>query len=256
MKNTITKINLSNLKKCGQVWDDMPENESGRLCLKCSNTIIDFRNLTDSEIAKTHLFSDYKVCGLYKKEQLYKPQRKTKSGILNKWNSFYLGVFSFLAFNSYGQKDSKSINTEQTAQKYDALKIKKSAENNETVEVARDSVFISGKLTDETNVALPFANVIIKGTRVGVTSNYEGVYMLDVTKVLDSLSKVTLVYSYIGYNKIEKTIDSDFLKAEENRTINVKFIEGEVIEFVVYERAPFHKRVWNGIKNIFRRKKE
>ena len=77
--NRVTKINLSNLKKCNQVWADMPENEKGKLCLKCSNTIIDFRKMTDSEIAETHLFSEEKVCGLYTKEQLAKPKKEEKN---------------------------------------------------------------------------------------------------------------------------------------------------------------------------------
>ncbi|AZQ43593.1 hypothetical protein [Nonlabens ponticola] len=79
----VTKINLSNLKQCDQVWTDMPKNEMGRLCLKCSNTIVDFRKMTDSEVAETHLFSEQKVCGLYNKEQLAKPSQEQKQLKLN-----------------------------------------------------------------------------------------------------------------------------------------------------------------------------
>ncbi|WP_127844574.1 hypothetical protein [Psychroflexus aestuariivivens] len=61
--NSVTKINLSNLKSCNQVWTDMRENERGRLCQKCQNTVIDFRNKSDSEVAEIHLFTEGKVCG-------------------------------------------------------------------------------------------------------------------------------------------------------------------------------------------------
>jgi len=59
------KINLSNLKKCGQSWDDMSPHEDGRLCSECKHTIIDFREFTDQEIAERHIFTPGKVCGIY-----------------------------------------------------------------------------------------------------------------------------------------------------------------------------------------------
>ncbi|TXK71707.1 carboxypeptidase-like regulatory domain-containing protein [Mesonia sp. HuA40] len=255
--NRVTKINLSNLKKCNQVWADMPENEKGRLCLKCSNTIIDFRNMTDSEIAKTHLFSEQKVCGLYNKEQLAKPKQKEKNIKINYWNSFYFGLFSFLSFSSYSQEKTESVKTEQTEKKYDLLNKTEKAEVKKKSTVKNDSIYISGRLTDNNSEPLPYANVIIKGTHTGVTSDFDGVYRLNITKEIDSLKKITLIYSYIGFVTTEITVDYEhLLQNKENRRIDVEFKEGEIIEFVVYERAPFHKRVWNGIKNIFRKKKQ
>lgn len=254
--NRVTKINLSNLKKCNQVWTEMPENEKGRLCLKCSNTIIDFRKMTDSEIAETHLFSKQKVCGLYKKKQLAKPKQKEKNIKLNNWNSFYFVLISFLSFSSYSQEKTEPVKTEQTEKKYDLLnKIAKEEIKKKSI-AKNDSIYISGKLTDNNSEPLPYANIIIKGTRTGITSNIDGIYRLNVTKELDSLKEITLVYSYIGFETTEITVDYEHLLNTENRTMNVEFKEGEIIEFVVYERAPFHKRVWNGIKNIFRKKKQ
>lgn len=251
----VTKINLSNLKKCNQVWNDMPKNEKGRICLKCSNTIIDFRNMADSEIAETHLFSEQKVCGLYKKEQLDKPKQKENNIKINNWNSFYFGLFSFLSLSSYGQEITEPVKTEQTEKKYDLLNKTEKEESKKKNAVKNDSIYISGRLTDNNSEPLPFANVIIKGTRTGITSDFDGFYRLNVTKEIDSLKEITLTYSYVGFETTKITVDYEHLQNKENRSINVKFNEGEVIEFVVYERAPFHKRIWNGIKNIFGKKK-
>lgn len=253
LMNRVTKINLSNLKKCNQVWNDMPENEKGRLCLKCSNTIIDFRKMTDSEIAETHLFSEQKVCGLYKKEQLAKPKQKEKNIKINNWNSFYFGLFSFLSFSSYSQEKTEPIKTEQTEKKYDSISNEVIKNKPERQSIVKDSIIISGRLTDENNEPLPGGNVIIKGTKIGASSDFDGLYRLSIKKELDSLKKLTLIYSYIGYKTTERIIETDI----NERVINIefKYDPNSITEFIVTYKAPFHKRVWYRIKNIFRKKK-
>ena len=250
--NTVTKINLSNLKKCNQVWTDMPENDRGRLCLKCNNTIIDFRSLTDSEIAETHVFSEQKVCGLYKKEQLQKPTKETKTLKLNNWNSFYFGLFSFLSFNSFGQEKSEPPKTEQTEKKYVSIinKIKTAEEK----VIIKDSTYISGIITDESNSPLPGANIIVKGTRIGVSTNFDGFYRINITDILEKNDNIILTVSYIGYETVERLIEKKQVINLDNRSVNIQLEESaEIIEFYI-KRAPIHKRIWYKVKNIFRKK--
>ena len=60
---------------------------------------------------------------------------------------------------------------------------------------------ITGKLIDVeyNNEPLPFANVFIKGTEKGVTSDIDGSYSIDNI----APGNYTLVYSYVGYKTIE-----------------------------------------------------
>jgi hypothetical protein len=53
---------------------------------------------------------------------------------------------------------------------------------------------ISGRITDEKNEAVPFANVYIKGTTHGTTSNIQGAYSMDLAP-----GKYELVFKLIGY---------------------------------------------------------
>ncbi len=251
--NTVTKINLSNLKKCDQVWAEMPENEKGRLCLKCNYTIIDFRDLTDSEVAAIHLFSKNKVCGLYSKEQMKKPRRKTNK--LNNWSSLYIGLFTFLTFNSFGQKKVQQIKTEQTENKYDTTNRITDVKNNKKRSITTDSIFIFGKLTDEANNPLSFAMVIIKETKTGVSSDLDGFYRLNITKPLDSLKTLTIRYSSIGFETKEIKIDSTLILKDKNKTIDVKLTPNvQYYEYAVRVKHPLLKRIWYKIKNTFRRK--
>ena len=52
---------------------------------------------------------------------------------------------------------------------------------------------VTGKVTDETNLPLPGANILIHGTTKGVTTDLDGNYLIEVKKgeVLD--------FSYVGY---------------------------------------------------------
>ncbi|MCB0427976.1 MAG: carboxypeptidase-like regulatory domain-containing protein, partial [Mangrovimonas sp.] len=64
---------------------------------------------------------------------------------------------------------------------------------------------IVGKLTDKeaNNEPLAFANVLIKGTITGTTSDYDGLYALE---NLDP-GTYTLVFSFVGYETQEVNVD-------------------------------------------------
>lgn len=60
---------------------------------------------------------------------------------------------------------------------------------------------IAGKLTDReyNNEPLPFANVFIKGTTIGVTSDFDGLYTIENLKP----GIYNVVFSYVGYETVE-----------------------------------------------------
>ncbi len=61
---------------------------------------------------------------------------------------------------------------------------------------------VSGTVTDSDGVPLPAANVLVKGTTVGVVSDFDGNYQL---KVPDGGE--TLVFSYLGFKTLEVPIN-------------------------------------------------
>ena len=74
---------------------------------------------------------------------------------------------------------------------------------------------ITGIISDENNDPLPGLSVVIKGTTNGTVTNIDGVYTIDNVTPGDYV----LVYSYIGYKKIEKSVK---VSAAGNTTVNVK----------------------------------
>ncbi|MFZ2282980.1 MAG: TonB-dependent receptor, partial [Lutibacter sp.] len=74
---------------------------------------------------------------------------------------------------------------------------------------------IAGIVLDKevNNAPLPFANVFIKGTTIGATTEFEGNYSLQVNP-----GTYTLVFSFIGYQTIE--VPNVIVKAGETTTVN------------------------------------
>ncbi len=68
---------------------------------------------------------------------------------------------------------------------------------------AQEKGFVTGTVTDKeaNNEPLPFANVFVKGTSIGVTTDFDGNYTLS----LDPGTH-TVVFSFIGYELKEKTV--------------------------------------------------
>ncbi len=64
---------------------------------------------------------------------------------------------------------------------------------------------VTGKVVDESGSALPGVNVVIKGINQGTSTNVEGQYSIEIAK-----GKV-LVYSFIGYNSQEVTVNASVL---------------------------------------------
>lgn len=79
---------------------------------------------------------------------------------------------------------------------------------------AQDKGTVTGIVTDKelNNEPLPFANVFIKGTSIGGTTDLDGKYVISVP-----VGKQTIVFSFVGYQTVEKAIT---VVANQTITIN------------------------------------
>ena len=79
---------------------------------------------------------------------------------------------------------------------------------------AQSNGTLKGLLTDKemNNESLPFVNVLIKGTNIGTTTDFDGKYEIKVPE-----GNHIVVFSFLGYQTIEKPFS---IKEEETLTIN------------------------------------
>ena len=79
---------------------------------------------------------------------------------------------------------------------------------------------ITGKVLDADGVAIPGVNILEKGTSNGTTSDFDGNY------TISAQSDGILVFSYVGYNTKEESING-------RSEINVALAEGESLDVIV-----------------------
>ena len=105
---------------------------------------------------------------------------------------------------------------------------------------------ISGKVFDaETKEPLPFVPVLIKGTTVGATSDFDGNFSITTSKLGDSL-----IASYVSYKKLSRPI-----KRGVTQVVNMPMvIEGVSLMEVVVKPGenPAHRIIRNVIANKYR----
>jgi len=104
---------------------------------------------------------------------------------------------------------------------------------------------VSGKVRDaETGDPVPFANLVFKGTQIGVTTTFDGDYLLSTMARVD-----TMIISYVGYvtteipvkQGIKQTVNiqlrSDIIKLKE-----LVILPGENPAFEIMRRMVKHKK--------------
>lgn len=86
-------------------------------------------------------------------------------------------------------------------------------------------VMVTGQVTDETNFGMPGVNVQVKGTTIGVITDMDGNYSIEVPN-----SKSVLVFSFIGYTTQEIAVKNqkkiDVLLKEDTQTLEEVVVVG------------------------------
>ena len=80
---------------------------------------------------------------------------------------------------------------------------------------------VSGTLVDETNMPLPGATIVIKGTTTGTSTGFDGKYAINAEE------NDELVFSYVGYTEISQKIN------ETTNTIDVSLALDDALDEVV-----------------------
>ena len=242
--------NLSKIKDCGQIWDNMPNCKGGRLCTKCNETIHDFRDMTDWEIAIKHSESDKKVCGIYDVDRLNRINKKTESNF-NSSKLKTIAIIGSLASSliSSGQITDQLLESTQIENPIhtDSITSYQNEEEEKHSNVIDSTMIVSGIVRDINQNVVIGANIIIKGTKIGRVTGIDGEYSLDLSEELTRNDSITLIFQFIGFAREEEILTkSDFVEGQELK-IDVDFTETVHLEVFGVRQLPWYKRMWNKI---------
>lgn len=104
----LTSIN-PHFTACDQPWEQMPEQDGGRLCETCERVLIDFTHLSEEAILSQHRASNYKLCGRYTHSQVDRLHRHlalVESQKKRPWLvSLAMGLSTLVPLGVVGQED-------------------------------------------------------------------------------------------------------------------------------------------------------
>jgi hypothetical protein len=236
------RIQLNIANPCHESWDNMTAAEKGRFCGSCQKQVVDFTNMSDSQLAAFFKKpSTGSVCGRFYEDQLGRSIEIPKKRIpwVKYFFQFVLPAF-LLSAKAVGQVKPKARAAAKTAE---ALPINcnmvmgnlapveavqkvrllgdttvyqpiQNSKNTVTLSPAKlkpvsqiaSPVMIHGIVLDENDSPVPFASVIIKGTKMGTMASDVGVF--EIEKPL-SAKEITLQVSSVGYEQAEITVDQE-----------------------------------------------
>ncbi len=231
------KTTLSINTPCSEKFNNFTSTEKEGFCNSCQKEVIDFRNWTDNEVANHFKNTTQETCGYFREEQLKTYKNDTDSLKTNRYKFWNAGVasvslLSLLSFNSsFGQIKEKQ-NTIQTENKN---KVKQ-------IEGLSEGIIVKGIISDEIG-PLAGANVALKNSNIGVTTNFDGEFTFPKPLNVGDI----LLVSYVGFKTQEINVTNQTntitLKMDDSLRHDIYMI-GEVSVAKVYQSKPsFVQRV-------------
>jgi hypothetical protein len=209
------KYGLKINKPCSEDWDTMTENEQGRFCSSCSKNVTDFTSLSNSEILAIYDKNPVNHCGRLTKSQL-------ENGIIQEEISRSTNLLKVAAGLILALISKDAISSNVKAKPTPRFVVQNtinpdSKSNNNINIVEQDSLqnTLKGMLIDSSNNdPMPFANVVIKGTKIGVASDFDGRFTLQIPDSIKT-KKLMIVVSSIGYQTTQILFDRTKPQTEE-----------------------------------------
>ncbi len=214
------KVNLP--EPCHEDWNKMNSQEKGRFCGSCQKLVIDFSQMSDTEII--NYFKEYKgqnTCGHFKKSQV---DRKLieKESIIQETprRKLFLKELAAACFAFFlASTDAKAQNETTTNQQHQNLETENSNQN-QGKEIA-----INGKVKNG-NKVLSNAIISIKGTEHKTVSLENGLFSIYIPNELAQNQEfVTLVVEYEGL----ETKEIEVKTSPTNQFIEIDFEEKEFV---------------------------
>lgn len=222
-------------KPCSESWSEMLPEEKGKFCEKCAKSVIDFTKSSDQEIEYyLNQNGQKEVCGRMFKPKTTRVIHKAAVGLA--LVSLTLPNF---AFDWDPSQNAAVFATEMVQNSFG---------------------IVQGIISDEkTGETLPFVNVstTLNGQLYGCVSDFDGNYKLQIPTTKNSKDSITLTFSYLGYETIERVM---VVRENQISSLNINLTnQQDLITIGVIVREPILEKNANPfetkIEQPFRRNK-
>ena len=185
----------------------MTKTDIGKFCSHCSKTVVDFTQLTDNDISKIIEKNSGRLCGRLTQQQLdrvLETNRPTNKSQLYKILAGLLLVGTSENLIAKERQNFKNEFVSITGRENPTTQLSETK-----TEPTTDSLknLVKGMVIDsKTKEPLQFATILIKDTKTGTTTDFEGKFNLVIPDSLIS-DKIYLIIAYIGYERTEIVIN-------------------------------------------------
>ena len=233
------KISIEIPEACGENWEHMTVSQLGKFCQVCKKEVIDFTNTTDDELLQK-IKSGQKICGRFKQSQLSRDLKPNNSKTNWKQLAVAAGFTSVLAIAAPANAQKTSTKTEQLEKTSE-----KNSEEKHSIS-AKDSIVISGTVTDEEDLPIPGVHIKVLDSKILTQTDFDGNFMI-VLAAKTTANSLKLEFTSLGYET--QVINAD-LKSE-NLDIKMNTSETITTGIVVVEKTNLLRRVGYFFKRLF-----
>lgn len=200
------KLQLSIPQPCHENWQNMTPTEKGRFCNACAKEVVDFSMMTDTEVMNYFTrITHQNVCGRVLPSQL--ERRISYPGEIKKrmyWYWNYIVMF----FMFFGKANTiKAQDKIETPVALNAVE-RSQMPNGEVVVTTAGAIkrvsrqIINGKVTDEKNIPVPFASIMIKDSKTAVAADAKGLFSINADK------NAVLLISAVGFKTTTMAVNN------------------------------------------------
>jgi hypothetical protein len=192
-------VQLQIAEPCHENWNGMTATQQGRFCLSCRKQVVDFNTMTDKEILQYLSTASSGICGRVGNDQINRDLIvPAKPGKI--WWKYWMGVAaSFILLSSRSHAQVKPVKPPVVC--VPQITMGTIAYAPEHYKVGKD---ISGKVVDNDNNPVPYAEIFVKDTKQEVMADENGMFSLQIR----NLKHAVLCVSSIGYEIQEVKINS------------------------------------------------
>lgn len=236
MEQNLT-INIG--KPCTEKFENFKTTKSGGFCGSCKKEVIDFRKMSDKALIQYFKNQEGKTCGYFNESQLKTYEVEDTIHIKKNYTLFKTIGFAFFSMLSL-----QHIQAQNKQQAIEVVENTKQGKVDVRAVANHQKQVFTGVVTDDSG-PLPGANIVLKGTGIGTSTNFDGEFEFPRKLYKGDV----LVVSYLGYKTQEIKIKDKQMFLKLNMPVELSCVlVGEVDVNQVYKSK---KGLWHKIKSIF-----
>jgi hypothetical protein len=239
------RFSLSIPKPCSVQWASLSPVSNGGFCNSCHKTVVNFTQMTDSEIVEFISNKPSHICGRFRTNQLRNYTYTPALGISPGFTLLKAGITSLLLILS-----SKPLPAHTTWPKPSPFTQLAHDNKNADNSIVASSHTVRGVVQDEyDNGGIPGVNIVLKGTTIGTTTDLLGRFEFPAKLEAGDV----LLFSFIGYETKEYVVPKNVTDTIEiTLSLDVCVTMGELaIDGAYEEKKSRFQKMLSKIKAIF-----